>query len=337
MAGTTETAGIEGISAAGASTDLRRHTPGADAEILVYGRPVRSPVVPVSPGGCPTPAAVTRAACGLLDLPVTVVDGGLPGRTAAPTVSVGAGPGADVRTPEPVPEAAAIYEAAREFGRCLPDDERLLLGESIPGGTTTALGVLTALGERATVSSSLVENPIQRKREVVADGIAASEGDAGGAFGEPVRALRTMGDPVLTVAAGIARGALETDTPLTLAGGTQLLAVAALLRHDGVDASLELATTSFLRADETADVDGLAGALDVALTATDPGFDTLDHPAAASYCAGEAKEGVAMGGVLAAIDDGDHAMAALREQFVTVADRLDEIHPPAASAGGEGP
>lgn len=43
------------------------HTPSADAEILVSGRPVRAPVVPVSPTGCPTSDVVTRAVRASLD------------------------------------------------------------------------------------------------------------------------------------------------------------------------------------------------------------------------------------------------------------------------------
>ena len=73
-AGSTRTGAIDGISAAGAAPDLLAHTPSADAEILVYGAPVRSPVVPVSPTGCPTPAVVTRAVLERLDVEVTVVD-----------------------------------------------------------------------------------------------------------------------------------------------------------------------------------------------------------------------------------------------------------------------
>ncbi len=325
VAGTTRTAAVDGISAAGATPALLEHTPSADAEILVYGRPVRSPVVPVSPTGCPTPAAVTRAVRECTDLDVTVVDAGLAEPTAAPTVTLDANPGADIRSAEAVPGAAGIYEAAREYGRLLPGDDHLYVGETVPGGTTTALGVLRALGEQATVSSSLPDNPLERKRELVAEGLAASDIAEGDAFGDPVAALRLMGDPVLAGAAGLVRGALETDTPVTLAGGTQLLAVAALLRHDGVEDDLDLATTSFVAADDSADLDGLAAALDVTVAATDPGFDELAHPAAEAYCAGEAKEGVGMGGALRIADRSEVSLETVREQFCTVTDRLAAV------------
>ncbi|MUW15878.1 TIGR00303 family protein, partial [Halorubrum sp. CBA1125] len=61
VAGTTATAAIDGISAAGADPTLRAHTPSADLEIVADGRPAPSSPVPVSPAGCPTPAVVTRA------------------------------------------------------------------------------------------------------------------------------------------------------------------------------------------------------------------------------------------------------------------------------------
>src|SRR6056297_1648721 len=121
VAGTTETAAIEGISAAGADPDAMVHTPSADAEIVAYGEPVRAPVVPVSPTGCPTPAVITRAVRELLDLDVTVVDGGLAEPTGAPTVTVGARPGGDLREGDPVSTAPGVVAAARQFGRKLPD------------------------------------------------------------------------------------------------------------------------------------------------------------------------------------------------------------------------
>jgi len=45
-AGTTRTAAIDGISAAGADPEAMVHTPAADAEILTYGTTVRAPAVP---------------------------------------------------------------------------------------------------------------------------------------------------------------------------------------------------------------------------------------------------------------------------------------------------
>ncbi len=326
-AGTTRTAEIDGISAAGADTDLMAQTPSADSEILTYGRPVRSSVVPVSPTGCPTPAVVTRAVVEELGIDTAVVDAGLAESTGAPTVTVGAQPGEDIRDPDPLPSAPGAFAAARQLGRKLPDDE-LYLAETVPGGTTTALGVLTALGEsdvlgERTVSSSLPENPLKLKRQVVEEGLESSALQPGDAAGDPTVALRRVGDPALAVVCGLAAGALETDTAVTLAGGTQLVAAAACLRHGGYDRSLSLSTTSFVADDPSIDLERAASALDLSVTITDPEF-TDDHPAMAAFNAGEAKEGVGMGGALALAERTGLPMADVRSRLLEVYDRLFE-------------
>jgi len=324
VAGATETAAIDGISAAGADPALMAHTPSADAEILAYGRPVRAPVVPVSPSGCPTPAVVTRAARERVGFESIAVDAGLAEPTGAPTVGVGAEPGGDVRDPEPVPDAGAIFADARRFGADLPA-QRLVLAETIPGGTTTAMGVLAALGERPAVSSSLPENPLDLKREVVEEGLAASDLDRGDLAGQPTDAVREMGDPVLAAVAGLAVGALEANTDVVLAGGTQLATAGALVRHAGSTDNLELATTSFVAGDDSADVRALAADNDLPLTVTNPGFEARDdHRAMAAYLAGEAKEGVGMGGALALADEAGVGMNAVRDAIADVYDRVTE-------------
>ncbi|PHQ39953.1 TIGR00303 family protein, partial [Halorubrum persicum] len=312
VAGTTRTAAIDGISAAGADPDLRTHTPSADLEIVADGRPAPDSAVPVSPSGCPTPAVVTRAVRELVGFGFVGVDAGLavPTATGAPVLDAGAAPGGDVRDSDPVPDAATIFESARALapraargGEATASgddgDSELLVAETIPGGTTTALGVLTALGERPAVSSSLPANPLATKRAVVEEGLDASGLAAGDAAGDPLAALRLMGDPVLAAAAGLVVGAVERGVPVTLAGGTQLAAVAALARHAGVERRLPLATTSFVADDPSADVGALADDLELTLAATDPAFGESDHPAMAAYARGEAKEGVGMGGALA--------------------------------------
>jgi NaMN:DMB phosphoribosyltransferase len=260
---------------------------------------------------------------------VTAIDAGLARPTGAPTVDIGAEPGADIRDVDPVPNAERLFEQARSFAAGLPDAE-FAVAETIPGGTTTALGVLTALGERPAVSSSLPENPLPRKRRVVAEALAVSDLEPGEAAGEPVEALRRVGDPVLGVVAGLVVGATETGTPVRLAGGTQLAAAAALARHAGVDASLSLETTSFVANDESAAVHDLADDLGLTLRATDPGFGELDHPATNAYVAGEAKEGVGMGGALAMAARDGVSMATVRRTAVELVDGLL-----AARAAGE--
>ncbi|MXR50020.1 TIGR00303 family protein [Halovenus sp. WSH3] len=325
VGGHTETARIDGISAAGATPELMRQTPAADLELLEYGQPVDRPV-PVSPSGCPTPAVMSRAARELLGIDLLGVDAGLAAETVTPTVDFGGSVGADVREPEPLPDAEAVVAAGKRVGRAL-GDERVLIGETIPGGTTTALGVLTALGEPTGVSSSLPENPLGLKRRVVAEGMDASGLVDGDAADDPVRAVETMGDPVLAAVFGLTVGALESGTDVTLAGGTQLATGAALVRHEGVDAPLSLATTSFVAEDDSAAIEELADRLGLELTVTDPGFEHRDHPALNGYVAGEAKEGVGMGGLLARCRERDIEMERFRDRVTAVYDRVTEQRP----------
>lgn len=322
VAGTTATAEIEDISAAGSTPALTTHTPSADSAILVYGRPVApdgtSHPIPVSPTGCPTPAVITRAAREVLGFDVTVVDAGLTTPTGAPTVDLrtheneceNSAAGGDIRDPAPVPNASDIFERARNLGGSIPGP--LLIGETIPGGTTTALGVLRALGHSFSVSSSFADNPVKLKRKVVREGLAASE-LVPGETDDPLVAVRTMGDPVLAAVTGLAVGALGAGTRVTLAGGTQLLTAGALVRSFS-DAPLSLATTSFV-ARSVSDLSEAASAFDLDLTVTDPGF-TDSHVAMERYLAGEAKEGVGMGGALA---------AAAGRTALTDTNRLDEV------------
>ncbi|WP_251341388.1 nicotinate-nucleotide--dimethylbenzimidazole phosphoribosyltransferase [Haloplanus halophilus] len=323
VAGTTATARIDGLSAAGADPDLRAHTPSADAELIEYGHLVRAPVVPVSPTGCPTPAAVTRAVRERAGFETLVVDAGLAEPTGAPTVGVGAKPGRDVRDPDPVPTAPGAWVAARELGRNLPDDE-LVVGETVPGGTTTALAVCRALGVDAAVSSSLPENPLALKEEVVAAAFESSDVDPGGAAYRPKLAVRFLGDPVLAVVAGLTAGALESGTEVVLGGGSQMLAAAALVRHAGVADPLTLATTTYVAAD--ADVRSTAAGLDCETVVTDPGFGGRDD-ALARYAAGEAKEGAGMGGALLLAERAG-VLDAVPDGTLEVVERLGTPHEP---------
>ncbi len=313
--GSTRTATIEGISAAGADPEAVLQTPSADAELLAYGRPVSGLPVPVSPSGCPSPALVTRAVRELSAFDLLVLDAGLAVRTTAPTVTVGSDPGADIREAVALPGARSIHDAARELVAGLPDEE-IVIGESVPGGTTTALGVLRALGKPFGVSSSLPENPLQLKERVVAEGLEAAGLEPGDAADAPLEALRTMGDPALAAVTGSIAGAAEAGIEVTLAGGTQFVAAAALARHGGIDHPLTLATTSFLADTEGVDLRRAAARLDLELVVTDPGFDRVDHPALDGYVRGEAKEGVGMGGALEWADRRDTPMTDVRRRVI---------------------
>src|SRR5207247_8391790 len=103
-----------------------------------------------------------------------------------------------------------------------------VIGERIPGGTTTALAVLSALGidARFKVSSSMPENPHDLKNRVVATALKRA-----GSVSSPYDAVAAYGDPMMPSVAGIASGAMAAGSKVILAGGTQMSAVVAILKH----------------------------------------------------------------------------------------------------------
>jgi NaMN:DMB phosphoribosyltransferase len=99
---------------------------------------------------------------------------------------------------------------------------------------------------------------------------------------------------MMPVAAGIAKTYTGT---LVLAGGTQMLAVSALIKALGQPVP-PVVTTSYVRDDPTANVGALAGRIGVRVIYVDPGFGDLGHAGLARYCIGEVKEGAGAGGAM---------------------------------------
>jgi NaMN:DMB phosphoribosyltransferase len=103
-----------------------------------------------------------------------------------------------------------------------------------------------------------------------------------------------LGDPMMPVAAGIAEG---YTGHLILAGGTQMLAVSAIIRARGKPLPV-IVTTSYVRDDPSANVGVMAGQIGVKIIYVDPGFGELGHAGLARYCIGEVKEGMGAGGAM---------------------------------------
>lgn len=314
VVGSTATARIHGVSGAGASPPATAWTPAADAEILAYGRPVATPGVPRAPDGTPTPAVLTRAALSAIDERAIVLEAGLAAPTAAPTVVLGERSGGDIRDGTAVPRAESIAGRARRHGRTL-DVDHLVVGESIPGGTTTALALARALDVDLTVGSSLPENPRERKTAVVETALATGGIDPPI---DPIAAIAAVGDPVQAALLGLSEGVRAAGGRVTLAGGTQMLAVAAALAAresppDRVATTAALArSVPFVATAERIGVDPVVTALEV-----DP-----DGPLG-GYARGVAKEGAALGGALALADRAGVDLTTVREAAIECAGRPD--------------
>ena len=158
----TETSEIPGITVAGADPDFIKFTPPADAEFLHYGFCKSIDVIPMTPDGKPTPALLTKTALESASIPQVVINAGSKIAPKLPYFETGLPFGRNISV-EPGLDKSSVVRAidyGRIVGRALAScTDCLVIGESIPGGTTTALAVLKGLGVDARVSSSMPKNP----------------------------------------------------------------------------------------------------------------------------------------------------------------------------------
>jgi NaMN:DMB phosphoribosyltransferase len=136
-----------------------------------------------------------------------------------------------------------------------------------------------------------VNNPLSKKEEICRIALARMRKEAVTA---PLDIIRCTGDPMMPIAAGIAT---NYSGKLILAGGTQMLAVSAIIKAMGESPPV-VVTTAYVRDDPSANVRHLADQIGVKIYYVDPCFGDLGHPGLARYCIGEVKEGMGAGGMM---------------------------------------
>lgn len=281
---------VPGLSGAGPNPKGSLLVPILDAELIWQGAITSSDATPNTPTGCPTPASITRAVLELTHVSPLFINAGLAHRPTVPVFDLNTKAGEDPRSGPAVPDACRLYDEGVRIGRLLSAHDLLVVGECVPGGTTTALCVLRSLGYDAKVSSASVKNPDSMKEEIY----HAVSGRIGRTFQSPLDVIRETGDPMMAVAAGIAEG---FSGMMLLAGGTQMLAVAAVIKALGRKIP-EVVTTVYVRDDPNASCDKTARDIGASITYVDPGFGEIGHSGLVRYCIGEVKEGMGCGGVM---------------------------------------
>ncbi len=352
---TTATAQIPGVSAAGASIELIPYTAAADVEALAYGRALCLGRIPENPVGPPSPVIITMAALRRLEAPHLVIDAGNAITPKVPMLTVGRRPGLALTETDPVANALDLFLAGIIVGRQLGRlGHTLILGESVPGGTTTAMAVMEALGIAALgrISGSMPGNNQSLKQELVSRVLQEKGLGRGSCRDDPLMAVRHLGDPMQAVQAGMALSA-SAEVPVILGGGTQMIAVAALLgallEGDAISRlatgtaagpaaspwlelalaarfeNLGIATTAWVSEDENADLRGLMRQLPKALPLYSAGLDfsASRHPNLTLYEEGYVKEGVGAGALaLAAMLYGDIDNAAFLPEVEKVYEEI---------------
>ncbi|WP_026072845.1 nicotinate mononucleotide-dependent phosphoribosyltransferase CobT [Nodosilinea nodulosa] len=302
--GFTETGLVEGISAAGATPRDRAFTALADAEFMVNGL-ISAPQYPLPPlhAGA-SPALISRAVIAGQDIPLVVLNAGLPLPPTVPHLDLGGKPAQCLSTGAALPLDAVhhLWRQGLEQGELLEaNGGYLLLAECVVGGTTTALGLLTGLGFDAAerVNSSHPTCNHSQKQTLVAQGLSRAGLPRNP---HPLAVVAAVGDPMQPVVAGLAIAASRTR-PVLLAGGTQMLAVYALMgaiaaaeSYDWNPDNVVVGTTRWVAEDATGDTVGLAELTGGCLVATQLSFAGSRFEALRAYERGFVKEGVGAGG-----------------------------------------
>lgn len=301
----TELCKVPGVTSAGADVEAVPYTAPADADLLFYDKPRVIDCVPVDPYGHPTPAIITKAAIIEGKIPVMAVRAGTSIAPAAPFTEISSTPGRDPRYGKAVPDFEEIVVRASALARGLaPSLKHIMIGESLPGGTTTALMLLRSLGYEGTVSSADPVNPIALKEGLWQEVCNRLNINTGGLKGSGFRAAAEVGDPMQIAVAAFVH-ALPQEIEVTLAGGTQMIAVVALLRDLGDNRPILIATTKYVYNDPTGCIPKYARELNIKTYAAQLDFSKSEIQGLADYEKGFVKEGVGMGGaVLYAINNG---------------------------------
>lgn len=290
----TDTCTIPGITVAGKNSALLQYTPPADAEFLNFGYCKCINIIPMTPDGKPTPALLTKTALESASIPNIVISAGSKIAPRLPYFETGLPYGKNISV-EPamsLDDVTHAVEYGRMIGRSLGSTtDCLIIGESIPGGTTTAQAVLASLGIDGQVSSSMPENPVSLKSEIANKVIRRNTSR------NPFDVLANAGDPMIATVAGIISTA-SAQTKVILAGGTQMAAVLAVGKLTGYNKNnLAIATTSYITDDKTANLVETVDQIDqipviaVKLALKDSKIDGLR-----AFANGFVKEGVGAGG-----------------------------------------
>jgi uncharacterized protein (TIGR00303 family) len=323
--GFTETGLIPGISAAGATPADRQYTAIADAEFLVYG-PQPHPKYPLPPLDVgASPVLISRAVVEAQEIPVYLFNAGLTHPPAVPFIELEGSPARCLSQGNALDPSTVkhLLNQGLLWGEKLAAQALagyVILGECVVGGTTTALAVLTGLGITAAgkVNSShptcnheqkwaLVETGLKQAglwrgcRDMEVFSSQNSKLKTQNSF-LPLQIIAAVGDPMQVVVAGMAIAASRT-CGVMLAGGTQMLAVYALLRAIATEQNLAwqpeqivVGTTRWVAEDPTGDTVGLARLIgDVPLLATQLNFAASRFNQLQAYEQGYVKEGVGAG------------------------------------------
>lgn len=302
----TDTASIEGITQAGIPGKIYL-TPTLDSEFVTTGQVRSLDAIPETLKGVPSPALITRAVHLLNPFPnIELINLGLEKLpkidyfkihdfSIKPSKSISIGANID---------AQSLFQQGLLFGQKYTcKDDYIILGESVPSGTTTAKATALALGYdcEEKFSSSFKDVPSDVRNKTIDNALRNIDKQ-----GDIFDILGQISDNMIIFNAGFILG-LNNKIPVMLAGGTQMACVLLVvnkilevMQGKFETSNLALATTTWVANDKNSDIKALIEMCNFNINSyyTDFDFSLASHPALKLYDDGEAKEGVGAGGAL---------------------------------------
>ena len=308
IVGSTETALIPGISAAGQSIEQLKLTPSLDADFLKTPILEFKKKLPISPNKVPSPAILSKAILDLLQIETIVIDVGTFIKPEKTDIDLNMGPSQCIKTGAALGPIKTnfLLQKGEKCAQNFSNHPYVVIGECIPGGTTTALSLLCSLGLNAfdLVSSSFPEGNHFWKNETVKDALLKNAHLFPQIKKNPLKAIEFFGDPMQAFVTGFIKGAQKRNIPVLLAGGSQMLAayhiskiVTGYSPYDTV-----VGTTSWITNDKNAKTKKLAELIGAPLISSNINFKESKHAGLYAYEEGHIKEGVGAGALMIAAD-----------------------------------
>ena len=304
-ASVTKTCEIDNITQAGIPGKIP-YTPTLDAEFITNEKLYSMPEIAETKSGVPTPALITRSVHNLDNFStIEILDLGLdikPRNCIVHNFNIASSnaidKGANINAKE-------IFYKGMKFGKEYElKGNYLILGESTPSGTTTAMASALALGYnvKGCFSSSFLDVPNNIRTTTINKALSLINNNMNN-----FEKLGTVSDNMLIFCAGFLMEATKRFH-VVLAGGTQMascLLIADKLKEDIFmrlnHSNITLATTQWVAKDKNSNIKKILSNLSYTPHAiyTSFSFEQTQIPVLKKYDEGEAKEGVGAGATLA--------------------------------------
>jgi uncharacterized protein (TIGR00303 family) len=329
----TDLVNIQGISAAGKDTEALKYTATLDAEYVYAGKTFSKPELPISPSGIISPAYLSRKLIEKFSYEVKIINAGAFISPQIPHYDCVLKPSRSINSSNAIDlsEVNKIYESGKTYAKNqilearaqnLALEEPIIIAESVVTGTTTALALMKGLGFDADrmVSSSFPDGNHDLKNKILGEGYKNFQALALDKLvkQDPLVAVSGLGDKMQAFVAGMSIEFIRNRVSVRLGGGTQMIAIAALimklsssedLRLRELAEKLDIGTTRWLIEDKSAKALELAKLVCPSIkihyadifhqNELDAGSmkenDPILYKALTAYNQGHVKEGVGMG------------------------------------------